>query len=171
MIVSGGDLDQYSYIDKKFILEFGDKGSMSSLLKGMEDKYKKYKTKSLLILDDPIGLLDFEAKWFLHLASTFRQFDISVVLITQCLNKEIPTFVRNISSGCAYFRQDSLDVLRVFYKAFCNSIGSLEKLQELNSKLDFKKHEFILYLKNQPVEDNFKINVLGKRPEFFITDE
>lgn len=76
-------MDQYDYVDKRFIHAFGDIKQIEEILRNLEKIQKEYKEECVLLIDDPIGCLDFKAPWFKHLISTYRQFKINIVIATQ----------------------------------------------------------------------------------------
>jgi archaellum biogenesis ATPase FlaH len=167
VIISGGNLKQYNYFDQEFVLPFEGKEQTVEILKAVEKIQKKTERPGLLILDDIVGALDVKTPEFRHLITTFRQWNLNVILITQTLNNETTTVLRSCSTALVWFRQDNMDNIRVLHKAFGIRLGKVEKLVELNNSLS--KYEFILYEKEKPTDETYIICKAPSVPEFNIS--
>lgn len=168
---------QLDWMDPNWIFTEFHWGIMEKLI-GYSRQYRFNETgfQALVIIDDPVGAINFnDPKWF-NYVTTFRHKNISMVINAQYLNRVFdPIWKNSIRTGC-FWQLTNKNSFNAAYDCFGQAFRTDKDFKyfcQHRAKLSVRDHNFVCFNKN--AEDESKIYALcvcpKKIPRFKILNE
>jgi archaellum biogenesis ATPase FlaH len=166
----GNSLECYEeFIDKKFLIPYDPKGKKKNDVSIAEEKLKKimkfqgiHMIPCMIVFDDILGLADLNNNTFLQLFTTFRHMNMTILIITQHINK-VPPFCR----GCAYTCMVFLQSVKRSIDALNENFLFMEDWKEAKSYIDnalIKDHTFLKIDMKKKMQDKTRVQVMKPVP-------
>ena len=135
VFTSTGFTNSYNYLNeleiKPHILGLIDIDlKIKRIMKKQKNYHKKgIKSRLLVVFDDILGAMKTYSKMMLRLLSTFRQYNISIIFISQYA-ASTPTFIRELSYYNIVFNQETQNSMKACHESYFREFSTLGKFIE-----------------------------------------
>lgn len=153
------------FIDESFITTYSD----AKLLR-LLNFCKKYKeNKKVLVLDDVMGSVRFNANVFKYLMNNFRHLGLTLIIISQYINATPPNYRNNVKYEFVFY-QDIERAIEASYQSNCYGYFDTPKEWGEYLKKHCKQYICIFIDKTQKEKDKRfrKFKAPAKIPKFLI---
>ena len=119
--------DQFLYLPQEYVHNYTEE-RLQKFMKLQKEK----RVPAFLILDDIIGLMNFNKPLINHLFTTFRHYNITTLLLTQYIYKTPPT-IREQANYCFCFNMKQDQSMKAIYETYFCAHFKYEEYKSLQN--------------------------------------
>ena len=165
--------NDYDYIPDKYVYDRYDENILQAYMNVQRNaKEEGTASRGVVIFDDVLGDATFNSKVFTNFITTYRHYNLDVIISSQYISK-IPLFIRNICSHACLFRLFSKPALETSFESYGMAHDSLKAWTRFMKRNTAAKYTFVFVDKNLDVNDpldRFKaLTAPARIPEFKLS--
>jgi hypothetical protein len=164
----------YDYLPKKWVWDEYNEARLEKYVEWLREKRKKIGDKmppNFVILDDLLGKIDWNSKFWSNWIATFRHTNTTILITAQSIKgRGTSTLLRDCTNRAIMFYTNFRSAVESLYDAYGQTVSTLDSFRTEFRTMTLKKHQAMVYVAGQNSFDETHFSLIAPKVPAFKLD-